>query len=308
MGKVIAPIIVFTKNDDEQIEITPSLVIRKITNDEIKMLFDCNVTFEEQLVKTRDGSSSGVSFGFWSDIPKEIISITGLEDIIFPYYMIEANSRDEIEDLIFALRMIDNRTVIAPKSIQFLEKGMTCSYFRPYNMNNQKLFNLKSYILTLDSKNIEELIRIFNLVHNTQNKNSKLLRTRLNICIDCDQNNFLCFIESVSIIESIICGNDNGELSFRFSLFSSFLLKKHGFDISSNEMKKFYNIRSTLVHTGENKGYSEDKLIDILNYAKIIYLEYLENDISGDKILHEIEDIVSKVEKIQSTFEVVRLK
>lgn len=281
-SKILAPIVIFTEDDNDEIKITDTLLLRKITPAELISFFGVEVTFKEQLANSIKNKES---VKFWDDIPQGDLKIIGIDNLIYPYYILEANTNEEIKNFIFAVRLMSEKTVICPKGI----KGNAIYLFRPFNFCQKTVLSPKNNIYTIP-RDLTHLIEAYKLIHNTQRQKKEILNARLNLCIDYEQNDFIRFIESVSIIESILCGNDNGELSFRFSLFSSYILKKNEISISSNEMKRFYNIRSKLVHTGKDKDYTVDKLKEILSYTKIIYSEYLKNDIKGDIVLSEIEN------------------
>lgn len=286
-SKILAPIVIFTEDDNDEIKITDTLLLRKITPAELVSFFGVEVTFKEQLVNSIKNKES---VKFWDDIPQGDLKIIGIDNLIYPYYILEANTNEEIKDFIFAVRLMSEKTVICPKGI--IEN--TTYLFRPFNFCQEIVCSPKNMIYTIPT-DFKYLIETYKLIHNnTQRQKKEILNARLNLCIDYEQNDFIRFIESVSIIESILCGNDTGELSFRFSLFSSYILKKNQISISSNEMKKFYNIRSKLVHTGKDKDYTVEKLKKILFYTKTIYSEYLKNSIDGEIVLSEIENTFIK--------------
>jgi len=284
MSNIFAPIIMFTENDNEEIIINDNLKIRKITKKELKTLFGKEIIFKNQSPNSIKNIKKS-SIGFWDEIPKSDIDLIGLSNVTYPYYIIEANDLESIKNLVFTLRLINNKTVVCPKGISSDDKSQSNYFFKPFNIN-QKTFFSTSNILKLQEYEIINVIKNYNII--TKSKND-ILKKRLNICLDTEQDKHIRFIEAVSIMESILCGNDSSELNFRFSLYGSFILKKHCINISSKDMKEFYTIRSKLVHTGNKKGYTDDKLYLALEYTKIIYFEYLNNNITGKSILEDIE-------------------
>lgn len=285
MPIIFAPIIIFTENDNEEIIISSNLKIRKITENELETFFCKEITFENQRpcsIKNINKSS----IGFWNEIPKSDIDLFGLNDFAYPYYIIESNDSESISNLIFTLRLINtNKTVVCPKGTSSNAESQTNYFFRPFNINQETFFST-SNILKLKNNEINNVIKNYTVISKSEDD---VLKKRLNICLDTEQDKHIRFIEAVSIMESILCGNDSGELSFRFSLYGSFILKKHCISISSKDIKDFYDIRSRLVHTGNKKGYTDEKLCLALEYTKIIYFEYLHNDITGKSILKDIE-------------------
>ncbi len=285
MSKVFAPIILFTENDNEEIIINSNLKIRKITKEELETLFGREITFKNQKPKSITSRKANY-IGFWDEIPKSDIGLVGLDDLAYPYYIIESKDSEWIKTLIFTLRLINtHKTVVCPKGTSSNDKSQSNYFFKPFNIN-QKTFLNTSNILKLQEHEIINVVENYTIISKSRND---ILKKRLNICLDLEQDNHIRFIEAVSIMESILCGNDSGELSFRFSLYASFILKKHCINISSKDIKDFYNIRSKLVHTGDKKGYTDDKLVLALEYTKIIYFEYLTNEITGKSILKDIE-------------------
>lgn len=95
------------------------------------------------------------------------------------------------------------------------------------------------------------------------------------------------FVDFVGILESLIMGNNQNEITYRFSLITSYILskqiKKTG--ITFTKMKEMYDIRSKLTHEGKSKKYSKEKLLEIYEYARLFLRWYIGNH---DKNLEEI--------------------
>lgn len=286
MSKIFAPIIMFTENDNEEIIINENLKIRKTTKEELKTLFGKEVIFENQ--KPKSINNTGKCYvGFWDEIPKSDVALIEFDVFAYPYYIIEANTIKAIENLIFTLRLINNKTVVCPKAMSSNGKSETNYFLRPFNIN-QKTFFSTSDILKLQENEIDNISKNYTIISKSQND---ILKKRLNICLDTEQDKHIKFIEAVSIMESILCGNDSGELGFKFSLFGSFVLKKNNINISSQDLKDFYVARSHLVHSGKKDRYTDEKLDLALKYTKIIYFEYLYNQITEKSILDDISKL-----------------
>ena len=299
--EILAPIIIFTENYRDKIEIVDDLTLRKITANELIYYFGADLEFDDkgQVSRLKSiGTIEGVPH-FWDNIPSA--SIMDDEIPFYPAYTLVSSSSDKIRDLILALHLLKEGNFFCPKGKKMVAATITntgVSFLTPeyyyYPLNKLPPQNYK----IMDSEH-DELIKIYHeIVNSPNNSKHETIKARLKIVFDRSQKMSIRFIEAVSIIESIITGNEQGELTFRFSLYSSYLLSnKLGVDVSRNYMNKIYGFRSGLTHTGEWKkndlrklGKSEKEIFeDLLRYTKLVYREYIRSEISGNKIIDEIE-------------------
>lgn len=282
MSSILAPIIVFTESNIDNIIINERLWIRRIKSDEFIELFGVQIDFRDQRVKryTRVNDAN-----FWAEIPKGNAQLISLGPHVYPYYLIEADTREDLEDLLFSLRLLYEKTVVCPKGID--NQGRTIFFFRPFNMT-QKTFFTASDIATIPTNDLNRIVKCFDLVGKYR-ENDQVVRARLNICLNLEQSEPIRFIEAIGIMESILCGNSRDELRFRFSLFSYYILKRLNFNVSRRSLQELYDIRSGLVHSGKHSAYSKEKLEHALKYVKAVYLESRRDNLDGSKILRGIE-------------------
>lgn len=97
-----------------------------------------------------------------------------------------------------------------------------------------------------------------------------------------DNNNSInnSYFNCVSLLEWLLV-KWKSEVSFQFSLNSSYLLNKLWFNVSLSNMKNIYNIRSRIAHWDTIKIKIEDLLI-VLDYTREILKYYFENDFKVD--------------------------
>jgi len=285
MSRIIAPIILFAEDDPDKIVIDKTLLIRKIRPVELVQLFGTEVDFEDQ--KAICSKRINHTF-FWADIPKELPMLPS--PVVYPYYLIEAGDPKNIEDLILTLRLLYEKTVICPKAADSGFKRFF--FFRPFNFTQKTFFSTVD-IVTIPRKDIKKIRKNFNNVKNNGSKNT-VVRARVNTCLDLTQKHEIRFVEAISIIESILCSSERDELRFRFSLLGYYLLTKLGFKVTRKSLLNFYDIRSSLVHSGRKGKHAKERLGDALQYSKTIYLEFCRNGFDGQDILCEIEKTIRK--------------
>jgi hypothetical protein len=146
-------------------------------------------------------------------------------------------------------------------------------YYLPFNNSINFDYFLK----------LEEIELLKNIVKNVPKLN-EVIRKRFLIAADHDLNNKVKVVELVSIMESLLCGNEKNELRFRFALFSSFIINKFRKTTSFQEMKYFYDLRSELVHTGNSKKFTNQSLFRINFLSRELIKQYLLENFSPSKI------------------------
>jgi hypothetical protein len=118
--------------------------------------------------------------------------------------------------------------------------------------------------LVIDSNEIKEVEDIFKLILKNKDEKLTLLLERFRGTYFANLRDENIFIELMSIIESLL-DIGNSELSYRLSLYTSYLLKnKCNYEISFKRVKDLYNIRSKLIHQGVLKeGLNKSDLITL---------------------------------------------
>lgn len=257
--------------------------IREISKDELNNLFNVeDISFDEEDYIT-DFSCYRGRKDIWELVPKSLEAMIFEEDLIPPKYVIESCDDEEIRKLILAIHIISRGNFLCPIGINLSEDrtGKSTLYFyEPFN------YRLDISCL-LDGNDLTNIKNLFmKLLKKCTISDDPVLQRFLRCC-DIDQHLTVRIIDTVGLIESIICNDLTTEISFRFSLYSSFLLNKLGVQVSFSQMKKFYDLRSSLAHSGKvgrKQQIDSEKLDEILNYTKIIMREYLDKEIDRNYI------------------------
>src|SRR5690606_29790918 len=113
-------------------------------------------------------------------------------------------------------------------------------------------------LLKIETKELEKIEELYLALKKIKQKKVILNLERFK---QSPEHYYHSFINLVGILESLLTGNNNGELKYRFALNTNFLLKKaikSEVKVDFNTLKKLYDIRSALVHTGESKKFTKD--------------------------------------------------
>jgi len=121
-------------------------------------------------------------------------------------------------------------------------------------------------------------VKIYNLLLKEDDKKFLLAIQRFNSLVDTHSNIRNSFIDCITILESLFLDNATDELRFRFSLIISFILNnKLKIKVNLNKVKKFYDIRSILVHSGYSKDFKNETFYECLHYTRELLKWYLLN-------------------------------
>lgn len=262
----IAPILLFSSTDFDEININKDTKIRKITNQELIDLFDADVEFENQLTKESHPKNNLPSI--WSPFIHgplhELIKLTH-----YPYYTLEAKNATDIINLVFCIRLAGPYEVFCPVCvdgkrntrgfIQFFIGQMECTRYEniKYNktIDQDQLEIAKTLYDKINTKNIDqkrylEIIDAFNTISN--NSLPKTIR----------------YLIGVGLLESLFVNNKKDELSLRFRLFGGYFLNSAGLAVSQNELKEIYKNRSTLAH-GQQAEIDSNQLNRLIKICQI---------------------------------------
>ncbi len=138
------------------------------------------------------------------------------------------------------------------------------------------------YLENISRKDLEQIKKVFLLVEKCwHDKKFKLLNNIYSESIKKGVSAEVCFVNMVTILESIYLSESCDELTFKLSLRVAKLLSKLAkFDAEKiyQDIKEIYKIRCKIVHNGESKNV---KILDWLGkclwYARISLLFYLED-------------------------------
>lgn len=277
MSKILAPIFIAFEVEIDSYEFSSGLTIRKITDTELKDFFGGIYEFENQLVKTVKPLMN--IDNFWDDFLAEE-PIASLREMYVPYYVIESDDLNNVIDLLAVIRLIGG-SVFCPKA--FHADGTRVSYFylRPtcavsmLEMKNDDLEKVRSYVSKYSAY-----------------KNS-VLKNRLIRCFDSNNDRNIIFIEAVSIVESIVCKDSKSELRYRFSLLTSLCAKNNGLQFGFDLMRKIYDIRSDLVHSGTSSKFADDIFCHALELMKVVVLDDIQDGKLNERLLEQINKFVN---------------
>jgi len=271
---IIAPVLLYSDNDFDELVIADGLKIRKITEEELLKLFGVKVWFENQLPKNKK-TKHGFNLwrNFFSGPLSRIINIFSA-----PYYLIESKNYEILDDLLFCIRIINPWNIFCPIGIEITNNNKVSScYFYPNSITDLKKHQKDNRILSCND--IERLITFFETIRNNPPGNIKIIKRRLITIVNKSIDKNFRYAEAVGLMESIVSSNDQGELSFKFSLYSSYILSKYGNNTSFKEMYQAYTDRSSILHTGKaKKEITDQRLEKIIEYCqKIIYSSVVES-------------------------------
>jgi len=139
---------------------------------------------------------------------------------------------------------------------------------------------IKVHRAGLSKIEVNEISEIENLYQALKKLKDKKLDLNLDRFKENPKHYYHAFINLVGILESLLTGNNNGELKYRFALNTTYLLKKvikSEIEIDFNEIKKIYDIRSSLVHTGESKKFSKDHYLLLRKITQEILVWFVYN-------------------------------
>ena len=184
----------------------------------------------------------------------ESFSREEIDELIGSEYYIYTKTFQDASILIETLRLYKLGYIVATHSESLNSKFVQFHYPRFVKVN-------RAGLLEISVTEIEEIEKLFKALKNLDDKKVKLNLERFK---ESPKHYYHSFINLVGILESLLTGNNNGELKYRFSLNTNYVLKKainSKSKIDFNTIKKLYDIRSFLVHTGESKNFNKEKYL-----------------------------------------------
>ena len=266
--KYIAPIRIDIPDLKKSISIG-KIKLRKITEKEKNKYFNT-----KKIEYTENGDVSNVTY-----IAPQKIDFIHLHSQLQDYkllscqHIVEYIDKDvlieELKVLLLALRLYQEGNVFAP--LVFHPNGNYLNYIYP-------TFTTETKKYTINIKNFRRIKKIHSQIK--QKKNLAIFFERFNNALSRNTNEINSFIDFVTILESLFLNSSSvQEISFRFSLYTSFILKnKLKEPVTFKEMKNIYDVRSQLVHNGKSKKYSKELHSKTKNYTRILLLWALGND------------------------------
>lgn len=148
-----------------------------------------------------------------------------------------------------------------------------------HSSNHPRIFDLN--ILKMDKelyKLFSKIVRFTNI--KTDNESIKRLLTAIQWCGKAmnEERNEIAFINYITSLESLLLTSKEGELSFRLSLYGSYLVSNHKSYrlIIFNRIKELYHLRSIITHEGNNEVDNND-LTEIKNITISVILGVIYN-------------------------------
>jgi len=269
----IAPILLFSSTEFDEININEDTKIRKITNQELIDLFGVDVKFENQLTKETHPKNNLPSI--WSPFIHgplhELIKLTH-----YPYYTLEARNATDIINLVFCIRLAGPHEVFCPVCVDGKRNTRGFVQYFIGQMECTKFENIK-YNKTLEYDKVEIIKTLYNKI-NTQNiKQKRYLEIidTFNTIFNNSLSKTIRYLIGVGLLESLFVNNKKDELSLRFRLFGAYFLNSAGLAVSQNELKEIYKNRSTLAH-GQQAEIDNNQLNRLIKICQIaIYYEIM---------------------------------
>ncbi len=209
--------------------------------------------------------------------PYSIYQETGLNCEYFietNLYVEDENFRKSIENILRAFRIFSSGKLEVPCifSTDFLSR-----------MNVYPSYVKQEQLYKLNITDIPEIEELFNKIEKNNSNKLNIIFERFDSILSRFSSFKNSFVEMVGIIESIIFQNEKDELRFRFSLYLANLLTTLGQEISFKEAQELYDIRSKLVHTGNDKRFNNNIFQTLMKYTRLIIKWYIENNLNDKK-------------------------
>jgi hypothetical protein len=260
----------------DELLINPDIKLRRITDDEYQNIFNCEVTFDENLDIKGITHTGDKVFSAYNSLPvpkSSFIEYLMIHPNDFPpKYLIDSKDKAQIETLIFTLNLFI-KNLFCPAGFAY-NYSMT-HYFNAYN------YEAKKHVIS--EKSLMEIRVINDNILVKQSDKNEIIKNRF-LFIKTNDNQKVNFVELVGLLESILLGNDSNELNYRFSLYLCFLFKNTEFKTYS----EYYDIRSKLTHTGTSKKYNNEKYENLLQLTIEVVKLYFAEDINSDIISKRI--------------------
>jgi len=275
----------FNSNIRKETLIDKNLKLRRITKKEISNFFGIKINerFENGLIKSLSGGRSGpLSVGPFSSLAFDVENF-----LLSSQFVLESKEIKYVEYFQQALKLHkDGKTgVLYGKN----PKVNSSHFLKPNPFYGKRVYLLKI-------KDILKIKKLYNKIKKTNNKKYDLIIEKFLFALSGenikDEHRFL---ELVSILEMLYLeSSSHQELSFRISLRVAKVLSKY---LSMNsrtifkDMRKIYNIRSGISHSGHHKetGKYLDKLIDYTRKSIKLFLKdsSIFKDLELDKLCVE---------------------
>lgn len=192
------------------------------------------------------------------------------EELIGSEYYLNCNSVEEVPLILDAFRLFKQGYIVATFSKSRNYESVHFHYPRFVKIARAGIMKIT----------VEELIEVEKLYLELKNVSSKKIKLNLERFKNGPETYHHSFINLVGILESLLTGNDNGELKFRFALYMNHMLKnkiKSDIEINFEIAKKLYDVRSSLAHSGESKKFSPELYLLMREITREILVWHIHN-------------------------------
>ncbi len=240
---MLVPVKIFIPDYQEPIQLFEGrLVIRKISDQELQVIFGVKVLFEFQRVVKIIENYPERKISPYERLysPDHLAFHVDPDFLDFPYFVIEADTSEIASDLLFLLRILKTDHLLAP--FGFEENLTSISIFYPTITTTK----FSDYLYELDKDTLVDLIVLIN--NKSNNPQYRMIKERYLNTLDSHMSDKLKYLEWAQITESIILSqNSKDNVTARFK--SQF--KKNIQGISGALASKIYDNRCSLAHSGK---------------------------------------------------------
>lgn len=192
------------------------------------------------------------------------------QELIGSEYYLNCNSFEEVLIILDAFRLYKSGYIVATFSKSRNYESVQFIYPRFIKVAREGLMKV----------NVKELSEIEKLYLELKKVTDKKINLNLERYKNGPKTYHHSFIDLVGILESLLTGNDSGELKFRFSLYVNHILKnkiKSDIEINFKSAKELYDIRSSLAHSGESKKFSPERYLLLNEITREVLVWYVHN-------------------------------
>lgn len=259
----IAPILLFSSNDFDEIDINESTKIRKITNQELIDLFGVCIKFEDQLTKEINQKKNLPSI--WEPFIHGPLHKL-IKETQYPYYTLEAKDSADIINLQFCIKVSGPHDVFCPvcvdveRDIQYFTGQMELTRFKR-NIKENRI---------IDKSQLEKAKILFEKLTEQKSDQKRFIKiiSAFNTITNHSLPNAIRYLIGVGLLESLFVKNTKDELSLRFRLFGAYFLNSTGEKVSQKELKNIYKNRSTLAH-GQSAEINDIEMTRLIKLCQI---------------------------------------
>lgn len=264
-------------SDLSSLSFNKSLVLRRITNSEIKTFFGIkNRKLSENYSLESCNTIRGGNYPL-GDVANHIIANT---NSVFSsnYVLISQNGKLDAELFNYALKLLFPGRSGVYIGFNSKSPGIELIHPNPYfktlklsSLSKNNEMELKNLFLRIQDLSYDDLFKL-------------LLDLYLNSISGNTIRNETRFVDLMTALEILYVGVDKDELKYRLSIRIAKTFSKHykeaskdTFNIFNNNKNGLYKIRSEIVHTGKSKSFTNKTLETLIEFVRKSLLLYVED-------------------------------